>query len=477
MQKFSQYKEEFDINKVGAMMETGYNEDFCINIKGTDYEKFLKYVPSFQEEDKEKFEILGGYLCYVGTDEYEKSIADSVGMTDELSQEVFDSIGKEFAHYIETWEKAKQRLPNGELTALEARDDVEMTEEYRKMADIPDEKYIGEFLLDRGYIVYLGTNENRLRVLAISQYIKSYLAEGKFFLRNYIPPEKGTLSSLSDGRYKINDWIIEITDNSSVIKKATIVAYVGNQVVLNIPDTFNVEEGSKTTMYSITGIKGYNGKNIFQNDLSSKKSVQKVVVAKGISSITEKGLANLGNNIQVHIQYVGKDLKLGNDASTTNILGYEGIENSCGSFTFVAPSTGNYKFKLWGASGGDGSGDNYIGTVSSESGLGGYSEGTITLDEEEKIYCYIGGKGVYGTDQLEDGSGGYNGGGAGETKNAPGYGGGGATDIRYGTSTVSELEDGRILVAGGGGGADNYQETQARGTADDRNRRLWRRHS
>lgn len=58
---------------------------------------------------------------------------------------------------------------------------------------------------------------------------------------------------------------------------------------------------------------------------------------------------------------------------------------------------------------------------------------------------------------MEDGSGGYNGGGSGLKSNGYyGYAGGGSTDIRYeGTKVTQYNEDYRILVAGGGGGADN----------------------
>jgi len=54
---------------------------------------------------------------------------------------------------------------------------------------------------------------------------------------------------------------------------------------------------------------------------------------------------------------------------------------------------------------------------------------------------------------LEDGSGGYNGGGSGlKSAGFYGFAGGGATDIRYaGSKVTQDAEDYRILVAGGGG--------------------------
>lgn len=75
--------------------------------------------------------------------------------------------------------------------------------------------------------------------------------------------------------------------------------------------------------------------------------------------------------------------------------------------TFIAPAVGYYKFECWGAQG--------IGGANA--GKGGYTSGTIKLNEGDTFYIYVGG---------QNANGGWNGGGA----TSFGAGGGGATDIR-----------------------------------------------
>ncbi|MBQ1926892.1 MAG: hypothetical protein II180_12335 [Proteobacteria bacterium] len=116
---------------------------------------------------------------------------------------------------------------------------------------------------------------------------------------------------------------------------------------------------------------------------------------------------------------------------------------------------GKYKLQVWGASGGDGVG--YRQDYSSHAGLGGYSEGILTLTQATELYVVVGGVGGKG-EELDGKStgvgGGYNGGGFGSDcthKCGSSWGGGGGTDIRIGSDSLYT----RVIVAGGGGGPDN----------------------
>ena len=104
---------------------------------------------------------------------------------------------------------------------------------------------------------------------------------------------------------------------------------------------------------------------------------------------------------------------------------------------------GRYKLEVWGAQGGS------YGTTST-GGKGGYSVGTVTLNEEATLHLYAGGAGTYSTTSASFVSGGFNGGG----KAGYWYGGsgGGGSDIRLGTDSLYS----RIIVAGGGGGGWGY---------------------
>lgn len=112
--------------------------------------------------------------------------------------------------------------------------------------------------------------------------------------------------------------------------------------------------------------------------------------------------------------------------------------------TFTAPIKATYQIELWGAKGG--------GT---KGGKGSYVKGNIELEQGETIYIYVGGQGD------SNGNGGYNGGGnvgvSEPINHERNDGGGGATDVRLvsGLWNNKTSLNSRIMVAAGGGGANN----------------------
>lgn len=111
---------------------------------------------------------------------------------------------------------------------------------------------------------------------------------------------------------------------------------------------------------------------------------------------------------------------------------------------FVAPVSGIYLIKLWGADGNN--------STNSYGGYGAYTSGELYLNANEKIYIYVGGTGNGDT-------GGYNGGGSitANQSTLGGAAGGGATDIRLNGGSWDSKNglNSRIMVAAGGGGATN----------------------
>ena len=108
---------------------------------------------------------------------------------------------------------------------------------------------------------------------------------------------------------------------------------------------------------------------------------------------------------------------------------------------FVIPSTGVYKLECWGASGGIGYGNG------NPFGKGGYACGEKEFSKGEVLYIYVG---EDGKDTRLTPS--FNGGGKSYNSNGHNGGrGGGASDIRYKGTGL----DNRIIVAGGGGGAQS----------------------
>ncbi len=100
----------------------------------------------------------------------------------------------------------------------------------------------------------------------------------------------------------------------------------------------------------------------------------------------------------------------------------------------IPPCVDKLTIEAWGAQGGNAS----IGVVFG--GKGGYVKGTLAVTPGETLRVHVGGQGTVTT-------GGWNGGGNGGAKGS--CGGGGASDVRYGGTTLTH----RVAVGAGGGGA------------------------
>ena len=121
-----------------------------------------------------------------------------------------------------------------------------------------------------------------------------------------------------------------------------------------------------------------------------------------------------------------------------------------GTVQTVTLPKGTYKLECWGAQGGYSSSNSGIGV--GMGGKGGYSAGTITLNQKTLIYIYTGGVGSISGNGKADG-GFPNGGSSWASSTSEGAGGGGgSSDIRIGTDSLYA----RVIVAGGGGGGGGW---------------------
>ena len=124
-----------------------------------------------------------------------------------------------------------------------------------------------------------------------------------------------------------------------------------------------------------------------------------------------------------------------------------------GTVQTVTLPKGTYKLECWGAQGGYSSSNS--GIEVGMGGKGGYSAGTITLNQKTLIYIYTGGVGSISGNGKADG-GFPNGGSSWASSTSEGAGGGGgSSDIRIGTDSLYA----RVIVAGGGGGGGEDNET------------------
>lgn len=135
------------------------------------------------------------------------------------------------------------------------------------------------------------------------------------------------------------------------------------------------------------------------------------------------------------------------------------------SQTFTPNYDGNYRVELWGAQGGNMTGEGFTsdntsrGNLTYFGGQGAYTSGIMDLSKAQKIYMYVGGQGSSNkfSECIDGINGGYNGGGSiAEDQCKFGATGGGATDIRITNGTWSNFDSlkSRIMVAAGGGGAN-----------------------
>lgn len=159
------------------------------------------------------------------------------------------------------------------------------------------------------------------------------------------------------------------------------------------------------------------------------------------------------DNEKIEIDKRNIDINL--DVKANTVFDYDFTEKSQ---EFIAPATGEYRVELWGAAG------NYYPTnMKNEVGNGAYTAGTITLNENEKLYVYTGknatDEGNFHTASFNAGSTAY-----GRDVAKEGYGhnsssGGGATDVRLVSGEWNNINSlrSRIMVAAGGGGTHYYR--------------------
>ena len=444
------FKQEFFLYIASNMSKNGITDELFIDAVDKDIKK---YIPSITELYESKIAIKSGKLVFIGGKYNEKIIAYELGYLSEYADIVQDAYAqkikiliKEFEEYIE-----KNNLES-------KRDKIQVGSNYLKnyMPSISNELKNNYEVID-GVLNYKGNDIVEQMALATSKHTMTAVTKGQLIIQGYAEPIKDT-----DEEFK--NWEFE---------DGYVVGYKGVGGIVTIPDGYikTLPNGTEDIV-RITGIKGKNGKNIFTDSKGNlktkdKEQITRVIVAKGIYKIENYALSNMGGSIPVNILNATKTIELGDGT---------GLEGSCGTYIYIVPKTGTYKFKLWGASG-EGNergklftkenigpyqsayGEKIGSEMGSQAGYGGYAEGNINLVKGTPVYVNIGGKGKSSISSVEDnGTGGYNGGGNGTIRDGrTASGGGGSTDIRIGRPLAISGDDSRVMVAGGGGGSDDFK--------------------
>ena len=270
---------------------------------------------------------------------------------------------------------------------------------------------------------------------------------------------------------------LETSENHSVIKGAKVVVEwlndyasarpnTDNGVTVTIVDSKGTELGSSSQPSNTSG-------NLWIYkfpDVTLQPDEQYYAYESQPVSIINNG------------KYTGS--AVGNDYKVSLINGKATISNTYKEIydflytgnvqKFTAPHNGYYKLEVWGASGGDYYGTQQRqGSIGSRAGYGGYSSGTILLNSNQQIYVIVGEQGKRASAGSGMSPATYNGGGS--AVNGGGWlncSGGGMTHMSTTQNVAVEGQEwntnGTILVAGGGGGADNSNEgLRGKGYSDD----------
>ena len=166
-----------------------------------------------------------------------------------------------------------------------------------------------------------------------------------------------------------------------------------NSLTLDKDQTTILKDGYTSTVTATTDPSNYDGANISWTIADT--SIATVSVSGKTATI--KSTSKIGQTtLTVSAGGITKTVNVSVVNFTTQTYSYTGTVQQ------VDLPAGTYKLEVWGAQGGNAS--SYVG------GKGGYSVGNLRLNNNSKIYVYVGGKG-------SNNVAGFNGGGAGISSN------------------------------------------------------------
>lgn len=273
-----------------------------------------------------------------------------------------------------------------------------------------------------------GTDSVSFSMFVVNDAVRSdHFGTSKTLNKNtYNPKEKHTYKITPDAIY-CDGKQVYTQGVSSNVTPSTL--YIGA-----VKTNGSVEKHSTVNLYSF---KIYHGNTLVRDFVPYKDDNEKFCLKDAI----ENKFYYSNNALQgpVDLSHI----------KTGDILNFD----YTGAVQAIALPKGIYKLECWGAQGGYSSSNS--GIEVGIGGKGGYSAGTITLNQKTPIYIYAGGVGSISGNGKADG-GFPNGGSSWASSTSEGAGGGGgSSDIRIGTDSLHA----RVIVAGGGGGGGEDNET------------------
>lgn len=381
----------------------------------TKYENQKFYVDATKKgKCKVYFDAIDGYI-----DDYEVNlfVQNEVGDTNDNNYNKMGQLPLYETGYYYTINTSKTSCTNGATVSIEGRNIVVLATQ-KSVCNVYADKNsdsvgptVSNLSVDGNAVTFTASDNIGLAMYGLSSSNTIAPDEWNYFSGT---SQSTTFEYATEGTYYL--WVKDTAGNNAISEAITITLDAA------APAVGNIDAYTKNAVIALSDDNNLAG---YAVTTTSTTPTNWTAVSGKTASVTYSTTTN--GTYYVHVKDAAgktssKSFSMACAASITRNFAYTGAVQN-----YTTVCRGTHTLTVWGAQGGN------------TGGKGGYSTGVVNLNENIKLYIYVGGQGSTGS------SGGFNGGG---TTGSGGGRGGGASDIRIGTDSLYA----RVIVAGGGGG-------------------------
>lgn len=379
----------------------------------TKYENQKFYVDATKKgKCKVYFDAIDGYI-----DDYEVNlfVQNEVGNTNDNNYNKMGQLPLYETGYYYTINTSKTSCTNGATVSIEGRNIVVLATK-KSICNVYADKNsdsvgptVSNLSVDGNAVTFTASDNIGLAMYGLSS--SNTIAPDDWYYFSGTS-QTTTFEYATEGTYYL--WVKDTAGNNAISEAITITLDAA------APTVGNIDAYTKNAVIALSDDNNLAG---YAVTTTSTTPTSWTAVSGKTASVTYPTTAN--GTYYVHVKDAAgktssKSFSMACAASITRNFAYTGAVQN-----YTTVCRGKHTLTVWGAQGGN------------TGGKGGYSTGVVNLNENMKLYIYVGGQGS---------TGGFNGGGS--TASTNGGDGGGASDIRIGTDSLYA----RVIVAGGGGG-------------------------
>ena len=379
----------------------------------TKYENQKFYVDATKKgKCKVYFDAIDGYI-----DDYEVNlfVQNEVGNTNDNNYNKMGQLPLYETGYYYTINTSKTSCTNGATVSIEGRNIVVLATK-KSVCNVYADKNsdsvgptVSNLSVDGNAVTFTASDNIGLAMYGLST-SNSIAPDDWYYFSG--TSQTTTFEYATEGTYYL--WVKDTAGNNAISEAITITLDAA------APTVGNIDAYTKNAVIALSDDNNLAG---YAVTTTSTTPTSWTAVSGKTASVTYPTTAN--GTYYVHVKDAAgktssKSFSMACAASITRNFDYTGAVQN-----YTTVCRGKHTLTVWGAQGGN------------TGGKGGYSTGVVNLNENMKLYIYVGGQGS---------TGGFNGGGSPASTN--GGDGGGASDIRIGTDSLYA----RVIVAGGGGG-------------------------